>query len=197
MSTMITGTYISLIIFFIALIFFILDFWFMSVFDKERRTGQGWSWDYTLFIFAIVFILVFQPIFFPILSWTTNHSWGLLIQILGILLAVFSFLLHLWARQHLRHFYTERVEIQEKHQIIKTGPYKYVRHPIIATFFGLAISVFLINPSILTILVIGYTFWDFLGAAKQEETALKKTFPDYADYMAVTPPFLPRIWKRK
>ena len=108
-----------------------------------------------------------------------------------------SFGLHIWGRQHLRRFYTERVEVQQGHQVINTGPYAVVRHPIITTFFGLAIGVFLINPSLPTLAAMIYTFGDFLNAARKEEQLLLDALPEYATYMAETPPFLPRLWKKK
>jgi protein-S-isoprenylcysteine O-methyltransferase Ste14 len=190
---MVKGLYLSLILLSIVLVFFTIDFWYMSRYDRERETGKGWSWDYTLLILTMTAVIILQPYFFAWLGWTTPLFWGFVIQIIGCLLAVLSFIVHIWARHHLKHFYTERVEIQHRHQVINTGPYAMVRHPIITTFFGLAIGVFLINPSLPTLLMLLYTFWDFFHAAQQEEELLSKTLPEYAAYMEKTPRFLPRI----
>lgn len=190
---MIKGLVLSFVLLSIILSFFAIDFWYLKYYDRERKSGKGWSWDYTLFTVAISLVVVLQPYLIPWLGWTTTLLWGLLLQIIGILLVLLSLLVHIWARRHLQRFYTERVEIQQDHRVINSGPYGMVRHPIITTFFGLAIGVFLINPALPTLIIVFYTFWDFLGAAKQEEELLSRNLPDYPAYMAKTPRFLPRI----
>jgi protein-S-isoprenylcysteine O-methyltransferase Ste14 len=190
------GFELSLAMLAIVLFFFVMDFWYMNRYDRERKSGKGWSWDYTLFILVMTFIIILQPWLIPRLGWTTTLLWGVILQIIGGILVFLSFGLHIWARHHLRRFYTERVEVQQDHQMINSGPYAMIRHPIITTFFGLAIGVFLINPSLPTLAAVIYTFLDFLSAAKKEEQLLLDTLPDYAAYMAKTPPFLPRLWKK-
>ena len=192
---MIKGYDLSLTMLAIVLVFFAMDFWYMNRYDRERKSGKGWSWDYTLFIIAMSLVVILQPWLAPWLGWTTTLLWGSALQIIGSMLVLLSFGLHIWARRHLRRFYTERVEVQQNHQVINTGPYALMRHPIITTFFGLAISVFLINPSLPTLTAMIYTFWDFLGAARKEEQLLLDALPEYAAYMAETPRFLPRIRK--
>lgn len=195
---MIKGLTLSLILLGVVLIFFAIDFWYMRRFDRERESGKGWSWDYTLLIAGMTLIIILQPWLLPRLGWSAPTVWGLAIQVAGIILVILSFTLHIWARRHLRRFYAERVEVQEGHRLVDTGPYALMRHPIITTFFGLAVGVFLLNPSLPTLAAIIYTFWDFTGAANKEEQLLLATFPHYADYMSRTPPFLPRIiWKKR
>jgi protein-S-isoprenylcysteine O-methyltransferase Ste14 len=194
---MINGFALSIILLGIVLTFFIIDFWYMTRFDRERESGKGWSWDYTLYIALLGLAVILQPWLLPWLGWNTTAAWGLILQITGMVIIVLSFGLHIWARRHLQRFYVERVEVQEGHTVINTGPYALMRHPIITTFFGLAIGVFMINPSVPTLGAVIYAFWDFLRAAKQEEEALLKTLPDYEAYMKETPAFLPRLWKKR
>lgn len=192
---MVKGFILSIILLGIVIIFFVIDYGLMNRYDREREANKGWSWDYTLFTIGLGLVVVLQPWLLPSIGWTTNSIFGIGLQILGGMMVVASFALHLWARQHLRQFYVERVELQNNHQVIKTGPYAYVRHPIITTFFGLAIGVVLLNPSIVTLAVMAYTLWDFSRAAQQEEQLLSTSLPDYAAYMAQTPRFFPRLRK--
>lgn len=194
---MIKGSDLSLAMLVIVLFFFIMDFWYMNRYDRERDSGKGWGWMYTLSIIALSSVVILQPWLIPGLGWTTPFKWGFILQAVGAALIFMSFGLHIWARRHLQRFYTERVEVQQGHRVINTGPYARMRHPIITTFFGLAIGVFLINPSLPTVAAMIYAFWDFLGAARKEENLLLNTLPDYAAYMAETPPFLPRLWKKR
>lgn len=178
------------------LLFYALDFSLIRRFDKKRQaSGSGRAWDFTFFIFTMVAVLVLQPLVFPILSFRTTQVGGLWIQVLGAFLILCSLVLHFWSRVHLQHFYAERVEVQPEHQVIRSGPYALVRHPVITSFFGIATGLFFINPAITTLVTFFYTIWDFIRAARQEEELLSKTLSGYEEYARRTPRFLPRLWR--
>jgi protein-S-isoprenylcysteine O-methyltransferase len=192
---MITGIVQSVLTLLTVGIFYAIDSLLIRYYDRQRHaSGSGRAWDFTLFIFSLVAVLVLQPVFLPIISFRTDQSWGLTIQALGVLIILASFALHIWSRVHLRHFYAERVEIQPEHKVIDSGPYALMRHPVITSFFGIAAGLFLINPSLTTLAALLYTIWDFVHAAKAEEDLLTKTLPGYAEYARRTPRFLPRVW---
>jgi protein-S-isoprenylcysteine O-methyltransferase Ste14 len=193
---MLSGFSLSIVLLIVVLVFFVIDYGLMNRYDAARETKKGWSWDYTLFSIGVSILVVLQPWLLPSIGWSMTTPIGKGIQILGILFILASFSLHIWARQHLRQFYAERVEVQNNHMVIQSGPYAYVRHPIISTFFGLAIGILLLNPSVVTIALLLYTLWDFSRAAQQEESLLLKSLPGYAAYMARTPRFLPKIGKK-
>lgn len=181
---------------FTVLLFYLLDFSLIRRFDRQRQaSGSGRSWDFTLFTFVTVAVLVLQPLLFPGLSYRTTQSWGFMIQTLGAILILASLGLHLWSRVHLQQFYAERVEVQPEHQVIRSGPYALMRHPVITSFFGIASGLFLINPALTTLLTLLYTIWDFTRAAHQEEDLLSRSLSGYADYARQTPRFLPRLWR--
>ena len=192
---MTTGIVQSVITLLTVVIFYTIDSLLIRYYDRQRQaSGSGRAWDFTFFIFAMVAVLVLQPILLPVISFRTDQRWGLAAQVLGILIIVASFALHIWSRAHLQHFYSERVEIQPEHKVIDTGPYALMRHPVITSFFGIASGLFLINPALTTLAALLYTVWDFVQAAKAEEDLLSKTLPGYADYARRTPRFLPRVW---
>jgi len=180
------------------ILFYAMDFMLIRRYDKKRTaSGSGRAWDFTFFIFVMVAVLVLQPVFFPQISFRTTQTWGLGVQIIGVLVLLAALALHIWSRAHLQQFYAERVEIQPEHKVIDTGPYRLVRHPVITSFFGIAAGFFLINPALTTLAALLYTIWDFRRAAKQEEDLLTQTLPGYAEYAQRTPRFLPRLARRR
>jgi protein-S-isoprenylcysteine O-methyltransferase Ste14 len=192
---MLTGIVQSVLTLLTVGIFYTIDSLLIRYYDRQRQaSGSGRAWDFTLFIFAMVAVLALQPILLPILSFHTDQPWGLAVQALGVIIVLSSFVLHIWSRIHLRHFYAERVEVQPEHRVIETGPYALMRHPVITSFFGIAAGLFLINPALTTLAALLYTIWDFVHAAKDEEDLLTKTLPGYAEYARRTPRFLPRVW---
>lgn len=193
---MFAGIYKSAVILLVGIAFYIMDFLLISCYDGQRQAkGSGRSWDYTVMVVVIVAFMAVQPIVLPWLGVHTDVWWGALVQAVGIAFLVIGLSLHWWARAHLRQFYAERVEIQPEHSLVDSGPYIYVRHPLFTSFFMFAIGLLLVNPSLPTLLVTVYTFWDFSRAAKQEEVLLSKNLPGYADYMARTSRFFPKFRK--
>jgi protein-S-isoprenylcysteine O-methyltransferase Ste14 len=191
---MLTGLVQSIITFLTVGIFYSIDSILIRYYDRQRQaSGSGRAWDFTLFIFAMVAVLVLQPILLPIISFRTDQAWGLAAQAMGIFIIFAAFALHIWSRVHLQHFYAERVEIQPEHKVIDSGPYALMRHPVITSFFGIAAGLFLVNPALTTLAALIYTIWDFVRAAKEEEDLLTKTLPGYAEYARRTPRFLPRV----
>ena len=177
-------------------LFYTMDFVLIHRYDKYRlASGSGRAWDFTLLIFGMVGALVLQPVLLPFLSLRTAAGWGLAIQILGVMIILAALLLHIWSRVHLQQFYAERVELQPDHKVIDTGPYRYMRHPVITSFFGIALGLLLINPALTTFGAFLYAIWDFTRAARQEEDLLNRTLRGYAEYAARTPRFLPRVWR--
>lgn len=192
---MLTGLVQSVITLLTVGSFYTVDSLLIRYYDRQRQaSGSGRAWDFTLFIFAMVSVLVLQPILLPIISFRTDETWGLAAQALGVFIILAAFALHIWSRVHLQHFYAERVEIQPEHKVIDTGPYALMRHPVITSFFGIAAGLFLVNPALTTLAALLYTIWDFVRAAKDEEDLLTKTLPGYAEYASRTPRFLPRVW---
>ncbi|RLC66105.1 MAG: hypothetical protein DRI48_05450 [Chloroflexi bacterium] len=193
---MITGIYQAAAILIVVVAFYTLDSLLISRYDRQRQAqGSGRSWEFTIVALTMVALMVVQPIAWPWLGIYTAAWWGACIQIIGLALIIGALILQTWARVHLRQFYAERVEIQPQHTVVDTGPYAHVRHPFFTSLFVFVIGLLLLNPSLLTLLVVIYTFWDFSRAARQEEALLSENLPGYAEYMAHTPRFIPRIRK--
>ncbi len=189
---MLVGVYQSAGLLMIIAAFYITDFFLIARYDRERTAeGSGRSWDYTLFLLVVAILLLTQPILLPQISVRLKGWPGGVIQAAGLITALGGLGVHWWARAYLKQYYAERVEVQPEHAVISSGPYAYVRHPVITSFFMIVIGIFLINPSLLSLLLIGYTFWDFSRAARQEEQLLSRTLPAYAAYQARVPAFFP------
>lgn len=186
---MIIGLPLSSLLLAVIVVFYAIDFFFLLRYDRERQAGKGWAWDYTLLTICGAALVVLQPWFFPYLGISTSQGWGMWIQGIGLLFCLSSFAIHIWSRLHLQKFYAERVEVQSDHRVIQSGPYAYVRHPVITSFFLLSIGLFLLSPALTTLLGFVYVLWDFTRAARQEEDLLSRTLPGYREYMKRVPRF--------
>ena len=133
--------------------------------------SRGGTWVLAQTILMVVFVvLVFLPPF-----WPSGLSY------VGIPLALVGAAGFVWAARSLGKSLTPYPRPRETGELIETGPYRFVRHPIYVTgllFFlgaGLASSV----PATLGALALGALWW---RKAAVEEAHLAARFPGYEDY---------------
>lgn len=146
-----------------------------------------------LSVLALVSTLVY--VFFPaLISWATLPFPGWL-RWLGVFLSLAGFILLEWAHRALGRNWSDQPRITETQQLVTSGPYHWIRHPIYAAFFLILGSMFLISANWL----IGL-FWissvALEGAARMryEEQAMEKRFGEtYQEYMRKTGRILPRL----
>jgi len=64
-----------------------------------------------------------------LLAWrfVPDYSW---IRWIGVALTMAGLALCVWARHHLGEYWSDKVALKVDHQLIRSGPYAYLRHPI-------------------------------------------------------------------
>jgi protein-S-isoprenylcysteine O-methyltransferase Ste14 len=130
---------------------------------------------------------------------TTIAARGRLAPMLGLSLEAAGFALAGWARASLGRYWTGRVALTADQPLVRTGPYRYVRHPLYAGLLAAVLGQALVlgRPR-------GMAAFALLTAAYRrkvsyEEAALRRHFGEaYDEYAAVVPAFLPRVraWRR-
>jgi protein-S-isoprenylcysteine O-methyltransferase Ste14 len=117
---------------------------------------------------------------------TTIVYWlGLLIVFAGIAFAV-------WARTHLGRNWSGTVTVKENHELIRSGPYGIVRHPI---YTGLLLAMFgtaIVSGEWRGLLAFCFLTVAFLFKLRREERFMEESFPDtYPGYRAQVPALIP------
>jgi len=118
------------------------------------------------------------------------------LNFVGFLVFVGGVLLRWYSIFYLGRFFTVDVAIAADHQVIDTGPYRYIRHPSYAgallAFLGLGIC-FGNVLSLLAIMVA--TTWVFIYRIKIEEAALSGALgARYVRYAARTKRLIPFVY---
>jgi protein-S-isoprenylcysteine O-methyltransferase Ste14 len=102
--------------------------------------------------------------------------------------------LAIWARFYLGENWSSAVSIKVGHQLIRSGPYAWVRHPIYSGLILAAIGTALVRGEIRGALAIVLLWYAFSVKTRMEEVFMRKTFgPDYEAYSASTGALVPRI----
>jgi protein-S-isoprenylcysteine O-methyltransferase Ste14 len=107
--------------------------------------------------------------------------------VLGVLFAI-------WARIHLGTNWSPAPAIKENHELVTSGPYRFVRHPIYTGILLAALGAALTGAVFgIAILLIASVM--FLLRIKKEERIMLELFPDtYPAYQSRTKKLIPFIW---
>jgi protein-S-isoprenylcysteine O-methyltransferase Ste14 len=110
----------------------------------------------------------------------------------GVALVVAGLGFAIWARVHLGRNWSGTVTVKQGHELIRSGPYAYVRHPIytglIAALLGTTVASGTVHAMIgLALIVVA-----FVRKSHIEEGFMRETFPgEYQRYCAQTPSLVP------
>ncbi len=162
-------------------------YWLVSAFGANQSTGRGRRLPLTGFTAVAVFVLV-----------RVLHGGGLAVHspvlgAIGAVVFVSGLLFAVWARVHLGRNWgmpmTERVEPE----LVTSGPYRFVRHPIysglILGLIGTALATNLVG--LIIAVVLGAYFY---YSASVEEKNLVVAFPTaYPAYRTATKMLIPFV----
>jgi protein-S-isoprenylcysteine O-methyltransferase Ste14 len=112
----------------------------------------------------------------------------------GVALAFAGIGLAIWARWHLGQNWSATVSVKEGHELIRTGPYRRIRHPIytgmLLGFAGSALALGEVR-GLLALLIAGTGF--FLKARKEERYLIKEFGERFQEHVRGTGMFLPKL----
>jgi len=101
---------------------------------------------------------------------------GQVVRWLGLFLYGLGLALMSWARAALGRMYSGEVTIQKSHQLIKTGLYRYIRHPIYLGMLCSALGLSFLFRSWIGLAVMIPIVGGLLFRIKDEEAILHKEF---------------------
>lgn len=105
--------------------------------------------------------------FLPQAAWTAPA---------GLAVMAVATLLHIWARVHLGRNWTSEVAIQQGHQLVTSGPYRLVRHPVYTALIALALGTAIVSGRIVSLLGAVTFAIAYVRKLRLEEQALGAAF---------------------
>jgi protein-S-isoprenylcysteine O-methyltransferase Ste14 len=113
---------------------------------------------------------------------------GLAIQAAGLILAV-------WARQHLGRNWSGEIAIKVDHKLVRSGPYRVVRHPIYTALLGMYAGSAVVFGELHALLGLAMAVFAYGRKVRLEEANLMESFgADYRDYRGATWALLPGLF---
>lgn len=95
--------------------------------ESDRR--WNWSWLILALVVAAFVFLTHEDHLYPFVTWTVLPRTSI-VGLGGDLLAFGGLFIALWGRVALGKNWNLYPSFQENHQLIQSGPYAYVRHPM-------------------------------------------------------------------
>ena len=161
-----------------------------------RGQEEGWSALTLRLVIAIpLLVVIMLNIFFPrALSWS-KIDLPLYLRLIGLGVAFICVPLLWWVFRSIEDFISETVLIKEDHQLVASGPYRVVRHPLYAGSLLLLISISLVFGDwiIFGYAIIGIIAFRLLVIPTEEKQLLDAFGEDYECYQSRTSALFPWI----
>ncbi|TGQ84090.1 isoprenylcysteine carboxylmethyltransferase family protein [Mesorhizobium sp. M8A.F.Ca.ET.207.01.1.1] len=117
-----------------------------------------------------------------------------MVSSVGMLMTVAGMLFLVWARQSLGRNWSQTVSAKQGHELVTSGPYRYVRHPMYTggLLAGIGSAVALGGPFVFLLILLGAIFVWRVGA---EDRLMARQFPDeFPTYVERTKALIPFVW---
>ncbi len=171
-------------------------YWLTSAFNSKKNL-RTFSWSKNVGVRILLFIIVVLVLNLPgshKFIGDNEFVFSPIIRAIGVIICALGIAFAIWARLHLGRNWGMPMSLKESPELVTTGPYTYVRHPIYTGFLTAMIgSAFVMGIFwLITFVVCGCYF---IYAAKVEEGIMMKEFPNqYPDYKKKTKMLIPYIF---
>jgi protein-S-isoprenylcysteine O-methyltransferase Ste14 len=128
----------------------------------------------------------------PILSARVVPA-GRLFPLLGAVAVAAGLGLAAWARAHLGRNWSGIVTVKEDHALVRTGPYRAVRHPIYTGMLLALTGTAMAIGEWRGVLAVICALIGFLRKIQVEEQRMSEIFPEYAQYRQQTAALIPLL----
>jgi protein-S-isoprenylcysteine O-methyltransferase Ste14 len=112
----------------------------------------------------------------------------------GVALTGAGVAISIWARWHLGSNWSGVVTLKEGHELIRTGPYRTIRHPIYTGILLGLLGTMTTVGEIRGLIALAIAWMSFYVKARREESFLAQEFgPAFAEHRRNTGMFLPKL----
>jgi protein-S-isoprenylcysteine O-methyltransferase Ste14 len=162
--------------------------------DREAIEREGWWYAVvraggSLSLIAFLVLYGINPPWLGVLS-VPLPDW---LRWTGVALGVVSFVLYAWSQATLGKAWSPHLQMREEHQLVTTGPYARIRHPIYLALIGFLTGIALVTANwfFIALLVVSIVVLA-LRIPKEEQMMVDDFGEEYKVYMQRTGRLLPK-----
>ncbi len=143
--------------------------------SAPTKSSESWvSTYFHQFMLGAALLLLILPV--PGLNgWFLPERLHSLVVAGAIVQAAFL-LLAVWARRHLGRNWSAEVRIAMDHQLIRTGPYRFLRHPIYTAMLGMFLGTAIASCQVHALVGLALLVVAYLRKTRLEDRILAQTF---------------------
>ena len=177
-----------------------LVYWIVSAIGAKRSVHDDSWWKGALFrliLIALVFLLLRTSQLEPFLRNIENYETGssrIVLSSIGVFFCASGIAIAIWARVYIGRNWGMPMSRREDPELVTTGPYAFVRHPIYTGMLLALLGSALVSGILWLVpfvLVCAY----FVYSAKTEEKHMLQQFPKaYPEYRKRVKALIPFIW---
>jgi protein-S-isoprenylcysteine O-methyltransferase Ste14 len=113
---------------------------------------------------------------------------------IGFAVQIASGILGVWARRMLGRNWSGAITVAEDHELIRTGPYRFVRHPIYSAMLGMFVGTAIVSGEWHALIGVVLLAIAYARKIRLEEASLRAVFGGaYEEYSRTTRALLPFI----
>ena len=165
--------------------------------EREGRKWPLWTQIGIVFLGLVLCVPLFYYLWIPLvrLSVSTAH----VLDIVGLIIYLAGCAFVLWARRTLGKMWglstSRNVKLLDDHQLIQSGPFAFVRHPMYFGWWAAMFGLLLLYPTWVVLLLLVSSLMAFSGRARREEAALAERFGEaWMEYKKRTRFLIPFIY---
>jgi protein-S-isoprenylcysteine O-methyltransferase Ste14 len=166
--------------------------WVVSALFVKRTVERRFGWWLPVLVVVVVVYPVVRRI--PGLwqdLWPQTAAIGVLADLVTIAGLAFT----LWARAALGSNWSGTITFKEGHELIQSGPYAYVRHPIYSGVLLMALGTAVASSRPGSLVLLGMWFLLLAIKAHFEEQLMTRHFPEaYPEYRRRVKALIPGVW---
>lgn len=165
--------------------------------ERKGGTWPMWTQIGMIALGLLLCVPLFYFLWIPVVKLPTSTA--RLLDIPGLILYLAGCAFMLWARRTLGKMWglstSRNVRLLDDHRLIQSGPYACVRHPMYFGWWVAMTGLFLLYPTWMILLLLGFSVVAFIGRARREEAALAERFGEaWKAYAAGTRFIIPFIF---
>lgn len=168
--------------------------WVVSAFGAKKTIRRSTKAMLVRIILLVAVLVFFHAQIFGGTSENQVSTFNPLLNTIGVVLCGAGIAFAIWARLNLGKNWGMPMSVKENPELVTSGPYRYVRHPIytgmIFAFLGSAVG----ESGWWFLVLIAFGVY-FIYAATREEKLMTKEFPNqYPEYKKSTKMLIPFIF---
>ncbi|MBM7579533.1 methyltransferase family protein [Jeotgalibacillus terrae] len=154
------------------------------IFFRNRGTGEGDPLEQKSFYYILMSLLA-MILLSLVLQELRGTAAGEALVWIGLLLFALGVFLRYWGILHLKAQFTRHVTVREGDQIVSTGPYRKLRHPLYTGLFFIGTGMTLFFTSVIATVLgaVALTFTLLIRIRYEEKLLMSKFGPEYEQWM--------------